>query len=338
MAKKKKATKKSVPAKGTPKRKAKSSPKTAAPKKGVSKKDAPKKSAAKKSAPVRPQKPIGPVLIGAGALCLVVAVVAIAQRQPDEESAEVSTVTLPERSSPDSPMLTTIPEALEVRVHARRAHQPDAFTQGLLWHDGRLYESTGLEGRSSVRRVNPLTGEVERQLDLDEQIFAEGLARVDDRLVQITWQDGLAFVYDLETFEKRAEFEYEGEGWGLCYDGTRLIMSDGSDELFFRDPDTFEEIGHVAVTKAGRPLRRLNELECVDGVVYANIWQRNEIVRIDPTTGRVTATIRVEDLLEPHERRGIDVLNGIAYMPDSGHFMITGKLWPAAFEVSFEPR
>jgi glutaminyl-peptide cyclotransferase len=191
-----------------------------------------------------------------------------------------------------------------------------------------------MHGESTGRRVALETGEVEKQVDLDEELFGEGLARVGDRLIQLTWRDGKALVWDLHTFEKVGEFEYTGEGWGLCFDGRRLVMSSGNDRLQFRDPETFEKIGEVRVTRAGRRLRRLNELECVDGMVYANVWTDDHIARIDPETGEVTAWIDAGGLLDPEDRQGgEDVLNGIAYVPETGHFLLTGKRWPHVYEV-----
>ncbi|MEM9195946.1 MAG: glutaminyl-peptide cyclotransferase [Myxococcota bacterium] len=225
-------------------------------------------------------------------------------------------------------------EELSVELVRTYDHDIDAFTQGLLFHDGKLYESTGLHGQSSLRRVALESGEVERKVVLDEELFAEGLARVDDRLIQLTWREGKALVWDLETFERVGEFDYPGEGWGLCYDGERLIMSNGTDRLVFRDPETFEKLGEVTVRRAGRPVRRLNELECVDGLVYANVWTREEIARIDPNSGEVTGWIDAGGLLAREDRHGNeDVLNGIAYLPESDTFLITGKNWAKMFEV-----
>lgn len=229
------------------------------------------------------------------------------------------------------------PERLVPRVLSIRPHDPTAYTQGLLWHEGSLYESTGLYGSSSLRRVDPETGVVLQEVELPPRYFAEGLALAGDRLIQITWQEGKAFVYDRETFERVGELGYTGEGWGLCQDGERLVMSDGSDRLTFRDPRTFEPVGSVRVTRAGRPVRYLNELECVDGSVYANVWQSEEILKIDLASGRVTAVVDASNLLLPQERPGLDVLNGIAWNPETGTFFLTGKLWPKTFEVRFEP-
>ncbi len=267
---------------------------------------------------------------------IVVGVVVMAQ--PNEARTEDATEVQDVVPDIPEPLGTTVPEALRVQVVQRHPHDPRAFTQGLLWHGGKLYESTGLEGRSSVRRVDLATGAVEARTDVDETFFAEGLARVGDTLVQLTWQNERALVYDLTTLQKTAEHRYEGEGWGLCYDGTHLVMSDGSDRLRFRDPATFEVVREVRVTRIGRPLRSLNELECVDGKVWANVWQRNELVRIDPGTGRVEAIVDAGGLLTAAERRSADVLNGIAWLPETRRFLLTGKLWPASFEVEFVPR
>jgi glutamine cyclotransferase len=230
------------------------------------------------------------------------------------------------------------PEALVVQVVRSYPHDRDAFTQGLLYFDGWLYESTGLPGRSTLRRVELETGRVEQQVRLEGSLFGEGLERVGDRLLQLTWQDGRALVWDLRTLRKLREHAYAGEGWGLCFDGKRLVMSDGSDRLTFRDAQSFGRLGEIAVTRLGRPVPQLNELECAQGHVYANVWQRNEIVRVDPASGRVTATIDASGLLTSRERLGTDVLNGIAYLPERGTFLLTGKLWPRLFEVKFVPK
>jgi glutaminyl-peptide cyclotransferase len=206
-----------------------------------------------------------------------------------------------------------------------------------VWYDGALYESTGLYGRSTLRKVDRATGEVLRQTQLDPVYFGEGLGRVDDRLIQITWREGTAHVYQLHTFERVDQYRYDGEGWGLCFDGERLIMTDGGSNLTLRDPRTFEVTGTVPVTLEGRPVDRLNELECVRDKLYANIYMTDQIVRIDPRSGRVEALIDAGNLLSQEERRGTDVLNGIAYDPDQDLFLITGKLWPKLFEVRFVP-
>jgi glutaminyl-peptide cyclotransferase len=221
-------------------------------------------------------------------------------------------------------------------VIAEYPHDAQAFTQGLLSYDGWFYESTGLRGRSTVRRVDPATGRVDQVTALPDTDFGEGLALVDDRLIQLTWQENHAYVYDRATLTQAAEFSYDGEGWGLCYDGQRLVMSDGSSSLFFRNPDSFELLGSVVVTRDGTPVDQLNELECVGALVYANVWQTDEILRIDPSTGEVQTRIDASGLLTTSEARVADVLNGIAYDEQTDHFFITGKLWPKLFEVSFD--
>ena len=227
-------------------------------------------------------------------------------------------------------------EHLKVKILATRPHDPQAYTQGLLWHAGRLYESTGLYGFSSLREVKPETGEVLRSTPLPAKYFGEGLALVDDRLIQLTWQEGTAFVYGLARFDLRGQLAYTGEGWGLTWDGKRLIMSDGSDRLTFRDPVTFASLGGVNVAENGQPVLDVNELEWVDGVLYANVWQTDRILRIDPASGRVTAEIDAAGLLTDAERASAEVLNGIAWRPDTKTFYITGKKWPKLFEVVFE--
>ncbi|MFD1146405.1 glutaminyl-peptide cyclotransferase [Saccharothrix hoggarensis] len=221
-----------------------------------------------------------------------------------------------------------------VEVLGTVPHDRGAFTQGLELVDGVLYEGTGLEGQSSLRRVDPETGEVERRVDLPEPLFGEGITVVDDRIWQLTWRDGVAIERDRDTLEEVRRVTYEGEGWGLCRDGDRLVMSDGSDELVFRDPRTFAETGAVAVRRDGRPVEHLNELECVGGQVWANVWQTDEVVRIDPSDGRVTAAVDLS-VLRPADVPRSDVLNGIAAVPGTDEFLVTGKNWPTIFRVRF---
>jgi glutaminyl-peptide cyclotransferase len=234
----------------------------------------------------------------------------------------------------------TMPPAPAERMRAEivRAYPHDhiAFTQGLVFDGGRLYESTGLVGRSSLREVELESGRVIRKVDVPPPIFAEGLALVGERLIQLTWQNGRALVYDRKTFTKQSEIPYQGEGWGLCRDGERLIMSDGSANLTVRRANDFGVARTIAVTLDGQPLDHLNELECADGAVYANVWTTDLIVRIDLASGRVTHRIEAANLLSPLERQNPDqVLNGIAYDPADGTFLVTGKLWPKLFRVRF---
>ncbi len=229
------------------------------------------------------------------------------------------------------------PELRRVNVISSRPHDRTAYTQGLVLHAGELYESAGDFRRSSLRRVDPLTGVVKQRLNLPDTIFAEGLALVGDRLIQLTWQNRVAFVYDRATFREVGRHSYDTDGWGLCYDGTRLVMTDGTSTMYFRDPDTFEAVGQVEITSRGRPLREVNELECVGDTVYGNVFRTDTIVEIDPRTGEVVTEIDAAGLLTPEEQVGAYVLNGIAWDPATGHFLVTGKDWPRLFEVTFDP-
>jgi glutaminyl-peptide cyclotransferase len=230
-------------------------------------------------------------------------------------------------------------EHLGVTVVAVYPHDPTAFTQGLLWDGGVLYESTGLYGRSTVRRVDPADGTVLEKTFLDPNFFGEGLALVGDRLIQLTWKAGIAFVYELGSLQPVDQFGYNGEGWGLAYDGgDRLVMSNGSSMLTFRDPRDFRWRSTLEVVHEGRPVDHLNELEFAEGHLYSNIWGENLIARIDPDSGQVTAMVDASGLLTAQEARMVDVLNGIAYDPVSKSFWITGKFWPKIFQVTFERR
>jgi glutamine cyclotransferase len=219
-------------------------------------------------------------------------------------------------------------------VHAY-PHDPGAFTEGLFYLDGFIYESTGLEGRSSIRKEKLDTGEVLQSRPIPPQYFGEGIVAWKDRLIELTWRSHMGFVYDLKTFAPLAQFQYPGEGWALTRDDHRLIMSDGTSELRFIDPDSLKEIGRVRVTDEGRPVDQLNELEYVKGEVYANIWQTNRIARIDPATGKVVGWIDLTGLLSDADRGNapVDVLNGIAYDAKSDRLFVTGKLWPKLFEI-----
>jgi len=214
-------------------------------------------------------------------------------------------------------------------------HDRAAFTQGLVFCEGRLFEGTGLEGRSSLREVELETGTVIRQRNLSSQYFGEGIAILGERVFQLTWMNGKVFQYRKADFELEREIGLPGEGWGLTTDGKRLVMSDGSNQLRFLDPDSFAEVRRVAVTAQGQPVTKLNELEWVDGEVYANIWQSNWIVKIDPGNGEVTGWIDLTGLLQGEDFKGAmpDVLNGIAYDPKGKRLFVTGKLWPKIFEI-----
>ncbi|MDX1654026.1 MAG: glutaminyl-peptide cyclotransferase [Candidatus Competibacteraceae bacterium] len=220
------------------------------------------------------------------------------------------------------------------RVVNSYPHDPEAFTQGLIFHDGQLYEGTGLWGRSELRRVDLETGKVLARLPLPRNLFGEGIALVEERIFQITWQSGRGFVYHRDTLEPLASFRYPGEGWGLAFDGRRLIMSNGSATLLFLDPRTLEITGHLRVYDGQRPVTRLNELEVVEGEIFANVWMTDRIARIDPHSGLVTGWIDLSGLLaDKHRQRRVDVLNGIAYDPENRRLFVTGKLWPKLFEI-----
>ncbi|MAT96041.1 MAG: glutamine cyclotransferase [Anaerolineaceae bacterium] len=219
-------------------------------------------------------------------------------------------------------------------------HDSDAFTQGLVFADGELYESTGINRTfSSLRRVDLASGEVLQMVNIAEEYFGEGLVLWQDRLIQLTWQERVAFVYDRDSFELLDTWQYETEGWGITHNGRCLIMSDGSDTLYFRDPETFAEVGRLTVQDQNGPVRLLNELEFINGEVWANVWQSNRIVRIDPTNGQVVGSIDLTGLLDPATlTQPVDVLNGIAYDAENGRLFVTGKLWPTLFEIELVPQ
>ena len=212
-------------------------------------------------------------------------------------------------------------------------HDPHAFTQGLSFVDGVLYEGTGLNGRSSVRKVNLENGEVLQVQKVADEYFGEGIAVWRDRIFELTWRSGVGFVYDRTSLERVGTFTYAGEGWGLTSDGTRLIMSDGSAFLRFLDPRTQRETGRIEVRDGSLSVDHLNELEFVKGQVLANVWQTDRIARIDPARGRVVGWIDLHGLLSPADAEGVDVLNGIAYDTAKDRLFVTGKLWPKIFEV-----
>jgi glutamine cyclotransferase len=222
------------------------------------------------------------------------------------------------------------------RIVRAYPHDPDAFTQGLQFVDGVFYEGTGLNGRSSVRKVRIESGEVLQKRDLPQEHFGEGIAVFKSELFELTWQSRVAFVYDKVSFEPKRRLSYAGEGWGLTHDGGSLIMSDGTDELRVLDPSTFAERRRIKVTAADAPVRQLNELEVVRGEIFANVWMTDYVARIDPSTGHVTAYVNLHGLLSPAERARTDVLNGIAYDAEHDRLFVTGKLWPKVFEIKIE--
>lgn len=232
--------------------------------------------------------------------------------------------------TPDTPTGWTLLES--------RPHDRGAYTQGLVLHDGVFLESTGLYGQSQVRRVDPVSGQVLARITLPAERFGEGLALLGERLYQLTWKSQVGYVYDLTSLALVDSFSYAGEGWGLTTDGSQLIMSDGSATLRFLDPVTFDVAREVVVRDGNSPLPKLNELEYINGELYANIYQANWIVRIDPASGQVRQWLDFSSLV-PRDKQGSseDVLNGIAHDPATGTLYITGKRWPEIFSVRVDP-
>ena len=229
-----------------------------------------------------------------------------------------------------------VPEYTYEVVHSY-PHDRTAFTEGLFYLDGFLYESTGIEGASSVRKVRLETGEVVQRHDLPSAYFGEGIIQWKDRLIQLTYKTEVGFVYNLSTFETERRFEYPGEGWAMTQDGKNIFMSDGTAQIRIWDPETLQELRRITVTDQGQPVPNVNELEWVKGQIYANIWETDRIARIDPATGRVVGWIDLAGLLNPNERiagpEGTDVLNGIAYDAKGNRLFVTGKRWPKLFEI-----
>ena len=219
-------------------------------------------------------------------------------------------------------------------------HDAQAFTEGLFYLNGFLYESTGLEQHSSIRKVQIATGKVVQKIDIPAQYFGEGIVNWKGRLISLTWKSQVGFVYDLATFKRQGQWSYPGEGWALTQDGKRIIMSDGTPQLRFIDPQTFRETGRLQVTIDGKPLQNVNELEWVKGEIFANVWQTNWIVRIDPDSGKVIGVIDLAGLLRPTDQVAgqTDVLNGIAYDAKRDRLFVTGKNWPKLFEIRLHAR
>jgi len=228
-------------------------------------------------------------------------------------------------------------EQLHVQVLATLPHDTTMYTEGLEIHEGVLYESSGLVGQSRIRATALPSTATLREATLAAPLFGEGLTVVGDRLWQLTWRSGIAIERDPATLAQRRQVTYQGEGWGLCHDRHRLVMSDGSDRLTFRDPVTFAPSGQLKVSLDGEPVRALNELDCVSGVIWANVFPTDRIVRIDPSTGVVTGVVEASGLLSSPPRSTEDVLNGIAAIPGTDEFLITGKRWPLLFRVRFVP-
>lgn len=233
---------------------------------------------------------------------------------------------------------TTAAHTFTYKVVNAYPHDRNASTQGLVFENGVLYEGTGQRGRSTLRRVELASGDVLQIRKVPDRLFGEGITIFGERIIQLTWQSGVGFVYDKNSFELLEEFSYPTEGWGITHDGEHLIMSDGTSTLRFLDPETSEEIGRIEVRDQDGPVTRLNELEYVQGEIYANVWKTDRIVRIAPDTGEVIGWIELAGLLSPEDRSGpIDVLNGIAYDAENDRLFVTGKLWPWLFEIELIP-
>ena len=260
----------------------------------------------------------------AGLLALLLGLAACAKSSPTRAP-----------SVPPSPATANAaPVRYTYEVVASWPHDRRAFTQGLVFRNGELLESTGLNGQSSLREVEIATGRVTKQIEVARQYFAEGLAVIGDRAYQLTWQNGRGFVYDADTFRQLQDFSYEGEGWGLTTDGQVLILSDGTSRIRFLDATTFRVLRTIDVVRDGKPVVRLNELEWINGEIFSNVWQTDEIVRIDPATGQVRGVIDFAGLLAPQDRGPeADVLNGIAYDAANDRLFITGKRWSKIYEV-----
>lgn len=244
----------------------------------------------------------------------------------------------PTPGPPENPIQTSAPSTTPAspphytfRIVNTYPHDPEAFTQGLIFENGMIYEGTGLRGHSTLRKVDLTSGKVAQSLALDPELFGEGITLLNGHIFQLTLTSGIGFIYDPQSFSEQAEFSYTPEGWGLTHDGHQLIMSDGSAELRFLDPDSFQVTSRITVTDRGQPVRWLNELEFVEGEIYANVWQSDEIVRISPDTGEVLGWIDLSGLLGDELQAGI--LNGIAYDSESERLFVTGKNWPRLFEI-----
>lgn len=265
-----------------------------------------------------------------GGILLITATVFSAE-MGRHSSAEATTPTV---TNSTQPTISYPAPVVGYRIVNTYPHDPRAFTQGLVFADGVLYEGTGLRGQSSLRKVDLKTGTILQVRQLPVRFFGEGITIYGNRVIQLTWRARVGFVYHKQTFQLLDTFNYSTEGWGITHDGRSLIISDGTSTLYLLDPQTFREVGRLEVHTRDGPVSRLNELEYVQGEIYANVWKTDRIARISPQTGEVVGWINLEGLLEPEDRyRRIDVLNGIAYDVKNDRLFVTGKLWPKLFEI-----
>jgi glutamine cyclotransferase len=262
-------------------------------------------------------------------------VVSSCATSPDSSSNHAWKNAIPRvpKDSPDSTTSEVVP-LYTYKIVNTYPHDGNAFTQGLAFEDGILYEGTGLHGQSTLRKVELETGDILRIFALPARFFGEGVTIYGNNLIQLTWQSKVGFIYDKESFELLQEFNYTTEGWGITHDGKRLIMSDGTSTLYFLDPETFEKTGQIAVYDGNGLVTNLNELEYVKGEIYANIWKTDRIARIAPLTGQVMGWIGLENILSPEDRNHrVDALNGIAYDAKNDRLFVTGKFWPKIIEI-----
>ena len=234
--------------------------------------------------------------------------------------------------TPTAPAADALP-AYSYDIVATYPHDPKAFTQGLVYTDGVLYETTGQEGESWLRKVDLATGAVLQQHDIADEFFGEGMVIWGDQIITLTWRGEKGFIFDKATFAPKGEWTYAGEGWGLTADDTQIFMSDGTAQIRKIDPATLQETGRIDVKMNGKPVDKLNELEFVKGEIWANVFETDRIARIDPATGEVKGIIYLGGLLKPDERRKTDVLNGIAWDKAGDRIFVTGKYWPKLFEI-----
>jgi len=272
---------------------------------------------------------VGLLLLSSGILLITATVFSAEMGRHSSSEATAPTVT-----NSTQPTISYPAPVVGYRIVNTYPHDPRAFTQGLVFADGVLYEGTGLRGQSSLRKVDLKTGTILQVRQLPVRFFGEGITIYGKRVIQLTWRARVGFVYDRLTFQLLDTFNYSTEGWGITHDGRSLITSDGTSTLYFLDPQTFREVDRLAVHTRDGPVSRLNELEYVQGEIYANVWKTDRIARISPQTGEVVGWIDLEGLLRPEDRNSrIDVLNGIAYDVKNHRLFVTGKLWPKLFEI-----
>jgi glutamine cyclotransferase len=278
--------------------------------------------------------PTPPPGTGTSSLAVVIAETPVRVTTPATPTPSALPTKTPALPTPLPSSTPAVPPLYTYNVIASYPHDPNAFTQGLDLDDGMLYEGTGLRGESSLRLVNLETGAVLQEVPLLEHYFGEGITVLDDRIFQLTWQENTGFVYDQSTFDVLQTFSYPHEGWGITHDGERLIVSDGTSTIRFWDPETLAETGQINVYDHEGPVIQLNELEYINGEIWANVWLTDRIARISPQTGQVVGWIDLTGLLDASDpEQPADVLNGIAFDEANGRLFVTGKLWPTLFEI-----